>query len=353
MGLRTLLRTGTALAATTVVAALLTAPTATARPCANCDDPKLPDDPGYPCPTITATTDPWIQAPVSPAPARVGMTVTARTGVWDNDTEAMKARWYVGSTGVGETFDFPSNAPNRTLTYVIQPSDVGKPIRLWVRGVGPQPQCVHDEYSDATAAVELGDAPIVDVLPTISGVAKVGETLTADPGTWIPAADSHTYTWFSDGGSEDGVERGTGPTYTVRAEDHGQNLRVEIRTVRSGHHSAMTVVRTGTVAPGPKPAWKGKKAKLKGKDRVGKVVKVALGKKKLRKRASAPDATVSFQWLRRGKVVKASTKRAHRIVKADRKKPLKARIRIVRPGHEPLVITTKAVKIKNNGKKIR
>ncbi|WP_235735042.1 hypothetical protein [Nocardioides alcanivorans] len=443
MGLRTLMRTTTTLVATTVVAALLTAPSATARPCHGCDDPELPGPGGPNCPTINATTDPWIEAPVSPAQPKVGDTVTARTGVWSN-ASSMKVRWYVGTSGVGSTQSFASYVSNRTLSYTVKADDIGKPVRLWVRGLGSDPACVKDEFSDDTAAATQGSAPVPSSAPTVTGTPKVGVTLRANPGVWSPTPDSFEYVWRWHGGDDDGTHRGTGRDYTPTGADQGKQLRVEVSTVLAGHLAATRTPTTATVLPGdavtastapsvtgnpvygetltvddgawaptptsidrqwlrdgqpiagataatyqpgvkdvgttvsvrvnaqrdghpsgtatvavgkvqlaPKPVWTGKKVALKGKDKVKKKVKVALGPKKILKRAAAPDAKITYQWLRNGKALKKSTKKAHQIKKADRKKRLKARITITRPGHHPLVITTKAVKIKNNAKLIR
>lgn len=350
MGLRTLLRTTATLATATVVAALLTAPSATARPCADCEDPDLPGPGGPDCPTILATSDPYIQAPTSPSPAKVGSTVIARTGVWNSNTKSMKATWYVGTTPAGSAGDWSNYVANRTVTFTIRPQDVGKPIRLWVRGVGTNIQCYKSEYSDETAAVSLGDAPIATIAPGLSGSPVYGETLTVTDGTWAPAATAITRQWLRDGEPIPGADAAT---YQLGLDDVERQLSVRVSAERAGHSTGSTTVDVGKVTRAAAPVWTGKKVGLKGKNKVKKKVKVALGAKKIREAADASGAKVSFQWLRNGKKIKKETNRAHKIVKADRKKKLKVRIKIVQPGHKPLVITTKAVKIKNNGKKIK
>jgi hypothetical protein len=56
--------------------------------------------------------------------------------------------------------------------------------------------------------------------PTIAGVARVGRTLRVDDGGWSPETSTASYQWLRDGVAIDGA---TGPTYTVRAEDHDRN----------------------------------------------------------------------------------------------------------------------------------
>ncbi|KRF11416.1 hypothetical protein ASG90_16835 [Nocardioides sp. Soil797] len=439
MGLRTLMRTSTTLVATTVVAALLTAPGVHAANCLDCDGPELPDDPGVPCPVIAATTDPAILSPTSPTRPVVGQSVTARSGVWNSSTKTLQVQWYVGGKAVGSVTSYP-NTTSRTLNYTVRAEDQNKTIRLWVRGIGALTPCVKDEYSPSTAVVDLGPKPVNQTTPSVSGTPQVGQTLTAVPGTWTNAPESYAYEWFREG-TVDPV--GHGEEYTASAADLGKRIRVGVTAQRPGHwaghaYTAFTaVVTTGTLAPtspptitgkrvfgenltgddgqwpagteltrrwerdgapipgatgtdytlglkdvgrvvsfvvtatragyqsrtmtasgapvvrATAPVWAGGKISLKGTNKVNKKVKVALGVKQIRLRSAAPGAKVTYRWMRNGKAIKGSTKRAHVIRKADRKKRLTARITIVRQGHKTLVVTTKAVKVKDNGKRIR
>ncbi|WP_110205350.1 hypothetical protein [Nocardioides daejeonensis] len=350
MGLRTHLRTAATIVATTVVAALLTAPSATARPCADCNDPDLPGDGGGPnCPTIAATADPYIQTPVSPAAVKVGTTVTARTGTWNSNTKSMKATWYVGGSPATAAGDWGSYVDNRTVSFTVRAEDVGKPVRLWVRGFGSNTQCYKSEYSDDTAVVTPGDAPVAGTPPVVTGSPVFGATLSAGDGAWSPAVTSVSRQWMRDGQPIVGA---TGATYVVGLLDLGTTLSLTTTGRLAGYADGSVTTTVGTVQLAAAPTWTGGKVGLKGKDRIKKKLKVALGAKKLRLGAAAPDAVLTYQWLRNGKALAAETTRRHRVVKADRKKKLSVRITLTRPGHQPLTVTTKAVKIKNNGRKV-
>ncbi|WP_445996542.1 cell wall-binding repeat-containing protein [Okibacterium fritillariae] len=61
--------------------------------------------------------------------------------------------------------------------------------------------------------------------PTITGTAKVGETLTANPGTWTPASTTFTYQWLR--GATD-IAGATSATYTATAADRGAQLSVRV-----------------------------------------------------------------------------------------------------------------------------
>ncbi len=437
MGLRTQFRRTATLAATGVLAALLVAPGASAKPCLDCEEPTLPPPGGDPCPTIAATVEPSLRTAGAPA---VTGTVTARTGSWNSNTKTIAAQWFVGTSAVG-TMQAYTNATARDLSFSPRAEDLGKPVRLWVRGIGDDTSCTASEYSPATDPVTLGPAPINTVPPTITGSLTVGSTLTGTVGSWTRQPDSYRMEWSW----TNGTPRGTGPTLELTPQDLGKGIRFTVHSVKAGHHystaginapgavapgaaatpstapsvtgtpvhggtlvldpgqwpagtevvghqwlrdgeavpdatgtsytagladigtelsvtttvrragylDATSTVSVGTVVKADAPRWTGGKVRLVGKDKVRKKLKVALGVKKLRARADAPDATISFQWLRQGKSIAGATGRKHVVVKKDRRKKLSVRITLTRPGHHPLVITTKAVKVKNSGRRVR
>ena len=90
-------------------------------------------------------------------------------------------------------------------------------------------------------------------LPTISGTAQVGETLTADI-TGIADADglngeSFTYQWVSgDGTTDTDIENATGSTYTLVAADQGRSVKVRVTfTDDGGNEETLTSAPTAPV----------------------------------------------------------------------------------------------------------
>jgi hypothetical protein len=94
-------------------------------------------------------------------------------------------------------------------------------------------------------------------------------------------------------------------------------------------------------------SWtKAKHLKLKGKAKVGQVLKPALKKKAIRKGFKPHATKLRFQWLRNGHPIKKATKATYRIHKADRHKRLKLRITGIGKGHVIATVTTRAKRIK-------
>ncbi|MGB6176255.1 MAG: hypothetical protein WBF43_07940, partial [Methylocella sp.] len=87
--------------------------------------------------------------------------------------------------------------------------------------------------------------PTNSSVPTISGTAQVGQTLTATNGTWTHNPTSFTYKWNRAGTLIGGA---TASTYVPVSADVGDMLTVSIVATNSGgSSSAATSVPTGAV----------------------------------------------------------------------------------------------------------
>lgn len=99
-------------------------------------------------------------------------------------------------------------------------------------------------WSDSTS---IGGGTLTNsTLPTITGTATEGQTLTAGNGTWSATPDSHTYQWKRAGTNISGA---TSSTYVLVTADVGSTITVAVTAVKSGYTSATaTSAATGTVA---------------------------------------------------------------------------------------------------------
>lgn len=108
--------------------------------------------------------------------------------------------------------------------------------------------------------------------PTITGTAKVGETLTATPGTWSPVPASYRYAWMVDGVA---VTDATTSTFTVPASAAGKAITAKVTGLKQHYATTSTTsTPTAAVAPGtftaPQPT-------ITGTAKVGRTLTVSRG----------------------------------------------------------------------------
>lgn len=99
-------------------------------------------------------------------------------------------------------------------------------------------------------------APVSTKAPTTTGTLQLGETLTAQNGTWDNSPTAFQYQWLRCGSSGDGCARipgATQKTYTLASADVGNTTRVRVTAVNADGateaRSAPTAVITSSTAP--------------------------------------------------------------------------------------------------------
>jgi amidase len=106
-----------------------------------------------------------------------------------------------------------------------------------------------DDVGSATVAVDLLAAPVATTAPAVTGTVRVGQTVTANPGTWDLDGVDLAVQWLKDGTPIPGA---TGPTYVVRPADVGTAISIEVTATLADHapgtatSPARTVLRTAT-----------------------------------------------------------------------------------------------------------
>jgi len=192
-----------------------------------------------------------VTKPVVTGTVREGETLSTTRGTWQNSPTSYRIRWQrcdADGTGcvtlVGETF----------RTYTLDANDVGHRMRTVVTAINADGSAT--ATSQPTAVVASSSAPKNTSRPTISGVAKVGEELTADAGTWSGAPDTFSYQWQRCDTAGTGcvdVVGATGKTYGVRAADAQHRLRVAVKATSGAGSTTATSDLTSIVASSTPP----------------------------------------------------------------------------------------------------
>lgn len=117
---------------------------------------------------------------------------------------------------------------------------------------GYAPAVPMDDKMTATLTVKVSGvvvnaaaaAPVNLIKPAISGVAQVGQVLTAYPGQWS-GAPAFAYQWKNEGVNLAGA---THPTYTLQASDSGDTITVTVTATNSQGSASATSAGLADIA---------------------------------------------------------------------------------------------------------
>ncbi|WP_314261274.1 Ig-like domain-containing protein [Cardiobacterium hominis] len=269
--------------------------------------PPQPQPPGNNQPgSVTITGD-----------AKVGQTLTATAHDADGVPANVNYGWFAGSTPLGTG-----------ATYTVKPADKGKTITvkaIYTDGAGHAEVASSDPTAEVSDAAPTPQPPATNHEPvgsvTITGNAKVGETLTAsndlkdDDGL-----GQITYRWFADG-----KEIGQGASYTLQDADKGKTITVKAEyTDGKGTAESVESAKTAEVAentapnpqppqpPTPQPTNHPGTVTITGEAKVGGTLTAEV------KDDDQYDAgKVQYQWLRDGKPIDGATASSYTLAADD------------------------------------
>ena len=210
-------------------------------------------------PTPDAPNSPATGAPTISGTPQVEQTLTANTSaIQDADglqNVNYQYQWMAGGAAI-------SGATG--TSYTLTTSQQGDTIQVRVNFTDDDgnSETLTSVATDAVAAAEqANNAPTG--LPSISGTAQVGETLTASTSN-IDDQDglddvSYSYQWVRNDGTDDTDIAGeTSSTYTLVDADQGQTIRVKVTfTDDAGNDESLTSAATETVLARPNRAAAG------------------------------------------------------------------------------------------------
>jgi hypothetical protein len=127
-----------------------------------------------------------------------------------------------------------------------------KKKRHWIAGAFLPGAAVATAVLTALAAAATQVAPVNTTPPTISGTARVGQSLTAGDGTWSNTPSSYAYQWLrcnGGGNSCVNVANGTQKTYTLVGADAGNTMRVRVTATNADGSASAQSDQTAAVEP--------------------------------------------------------------------------------------------------------
>lgn len=294
------------------LSALVTGPAAQAL-----DEPQPPVSPSVgvtpepaptssPAPTVTSEPEPHAIVPGAvtlEGPAATGQAIRAVVAGWEPDV-TLTFQWLRD--------DVPVEGATST-TYTIAAADAGAKLSVLVTGAREGSEPVQVKSGPLTVPAQLPGA-----MPTITGTAVQGSTLTAVPGAW-PAGSTLSYQWLLNGADITGATR---PTYLLTSDDGGQNVSVRITGALAGYLEGVK-----TSAPVPVLRLMTTSAPtLAGTVKLGSVLTAQPG-------AWTSGTAFTYQWLRDGVPITGATRASYTVGAADVTKSVAVRVSGTKAGY--------------------
>lgn len=180
----------------------------------------------------------------------VGQTLTTSDGSWSNNPTSFAYQW-LRCNGGGNNCAEVANGAQKTYTLV--GTDAGHTMRVRVTATNADGSSSAQSAQTAqVAAASSSAAPKNTGLPTISGTARAGQQLTADPGAWSGSPTSFTYQWQrcdADVAVCSNILGATAKTYGIQTGDVGYRLRVRVTALNTKGSNTATSTLTAIVAP--------------------------------------------------------------------------------------------------------
>jgi hypothetical protein len=181
--------------------------------------------------------------------AIVGQTLQADPGTWSGSTPITYTYEWQRCGADGKGCAAISDAT--TQSYTLTSADVGHTVRVVVTAKNGEGNA--SATSAATAAVTAApQAPTDAVRPSIKGTAVVGQTLSADQGSWSgPGPITYSYQWMrcdKPGNTCGPISGATKSTYMLTSADAGHALRVIVGAKNAAGQTNATSIATAPVA---------------------------------------------------------------------------------------------------------
>ncbi|WP_200912967.1 hypothetical protein [Arthrobacter sp. Leaf69] len=215
----------------------------------------------------------------------VGQALSLSAPRWSNSAvqgAATGFQWYRGAGPIAG-----ATGPSHTVAAA---DDAQK---LWAKVTLSAPGFTSVVLTSAQVTAGKGSSVTAPV-PTVGGIAKVGQLQTANAGTWAPTGATLSYQWYRGTAAIVGA---VSRTYTTTALDYGKTLKVRVRAAKSGYialdrYSAARPIAAGTIAAT-------KSLTVSGTHRYERTVKVSQG--------WTAGSTIRYQWYRNGVAIRGGT----------------------------------------------
>ena len=228
---------------------------------------------------------------------------------------------------------YPETSPNQGFNVTFDTKKTGRQnVYVYALNVNGTPGENVQIGSSAVTVETIKNFPSVPV-PTISGIARVGQILMAKPGSWLDGT-TLGYQWYADGQAVAGA---TQTSYTLPASMLNKAMSIKVTGSKAGYSTASsTSLNTGPVGVGELTA---PTIKISGDVIVGSTLKAETG-------AWTPKPSqFSYRWQRDGASISGATAENYTVMPADAGKKITVEVTGNLAGYETKTVTSAAVTI--------
>jgi uncharacterized repeat protein (TIGR01451 family) len=230
-------------------------------------------------------------APSITGTPQVGQILTANPGTWTGSPAPTYGyQWRRCDSSGASCTDIPGATAS---TYTLVNGDLGATLRVAVTGTNSAGSA--SATSAQTAVVSSAPAaPSNAIAPSISGTTTVGQTLTANPGTWTGnPSPTLSYQWQrcdASGNNCSDISGATSSTYVLSGSDAGSTIRVVVTGSNASGNASATSAQTAVVAS---PPLNTVAPTISGTAQQGQTLTANVGTW-----AGTPTPTYTYQWRR-------------------------------------------------------
>jgi hypothetical protein len=165
--------------------------------------------------------------PVKTAP-KTGQVLTVKTGSWGKGV-SLSYQWYRNGVKIKKATQ---------KIHTVNKNDLGKKVSVKVTGkkAGRKAETKTSKASMKVVAAKKAAAKKLTAtpVPTITGNAKVGQTLQVAVGKWTPAPVSLSYQWYRGGAK---IANATKNSFTLTKSDQDKQISVKVTGKKAGYTS--------------------------------------------------------------------------------------------------------------------
>jgi parallel beta-helix repeat protein len=205
-------------------------------------------------PSALAVGDPPVntERPAISGNARHGQTLTGTQGVWTGAQPMTFAyQWRRCDVNGNSCADI---AGATSLTYGLGSADTGGRIHIRVTATNADGSTAQRSWNSAVVV----SPPINAAVPSLSGIARVGETLSATSGTWVGTAPiAYAYQWRRcdvDGNNCASIGGTTGGAYVLVSADVGNRVQARVTATNAYGNEVKRTWNSAVVVSAAPPA---------------------------------------------------------------------------------------------------